>query len=458
MHPILARTFFRVQERLLSRPSFTILTQLGQSQWWPRERLRDLQLERLRDVVSAAYAHTSYWKKIMDQASITPGCIDSLDDLLRFPLLDKETVRTQRENMVWRGNDKRVQLVRTSGSTNEALQFYTSSEREAHINAARMRGHEWVGVRRGDREMYFWGAPIELHTQDRIKRLRDWLVNDGLTNGFEVTPDRVVQYVDYWKRWRPKCVFGYPSSLVLMVALAQQQGIDLTQLKRNGLEVIITTSEMLGDANRQVIAQGFGVPVFDSYGLREAGLVGHECRHGIMHCTDEHVILETIDPQTLEPTDSEGELVVTNIMSPLMPIIRYRTGDIVTLSREPCACGRSLSTIIISGGRAVDFVVTDSGKWVAGYAFIYICRSIKGIVKFQVLQDRVGQIRIRLATDSAFPSDGAAQITRAAQARLNSTDEIIVELVDDIQPALSGKYRPVISKVAQEMRGRHAPV
>ena len=83
--------------------------------------------------------------------------------------------------MVWRDEGPRLQLVRTSGSTNEALQFYTNSNREAQINAARMRGHRWVGMERGEREMYFWGSPIELSKQDRIKRIRDWLVNDGLT-------------------------------------------------------------------------------------------------------------------------------------------------------------------------------------------------------------------------------------------------------------------------------------
>src|SRR5690606_33883691 len=131
-------------------------------------------------------------------------------------------------------------------------------------------------------------------------------------------------------------------------------------------------------------------PVFDSYGLREAGLIGHECRHQVMHTMDEQLLLETIDPQTLQPTDGEGELVVTSIYSTVMPLLRYRTGDIVTLSTQPCSCGLSLDRIKMSGGRVADFVVTADGRWIPGYAFIYICRSISGITKFQVQQDRSG--------------------------------------------------------------------
>jgi len=208
---------------------------------------------------------------------------------------------------------------------------------------------------------------------------------------------------------------------------------------------------MLSDIDRQLIAEGFGVPVYDSYGLREAGLIGHECEHQTMHCMDEQVILETVDPETLEPTDGEGELVVTNIVGPAFPIIRYRTGDIVTLSREACLCGRSLSSIKISGGRAVEFVVTKAGKWVVGYSFIYIARSVKGIVKFQVIQDKIGEICIRLSVDDRFPKDGVEQVKAKAAQRLGGDDEIIVEIVDNIRSAPSGKYRPVISEVAEEL-------
>jgi len=387
----------------------------------------------------------------MDAQGFGPDDIGSLDDVSRFPLLVKQTLRESREEMAWKEEGKRVQLVRTSGSTNEALQFYTSSTREAHINAARMRGHAGVGIRRGDREMYYWGSPVELSKQDRVKRIRDWLINDGLTNGFEVTSERVQDYYNYWLKWRPKCIFGYPSTFVLTVNMCRSLGLELKELKYRGLRVVVTTSEMLSDVDRKLIEKGFGVPVYDSYGLREAGLIGYECPKKTMHCVDEQLILETIDPESLEPTDGQGELVVTNLVGEAMPIIRYRTGDIVTLSKDKCPCGRTLSSIKISGGRAVEFVVTKEGKWVVGYSFIYIARSVQGIVKFQIVQERMGEILIRLAVDERFPPDGAEQVKSQAAKRLGGDDEIIVEIVEDIKPAPSGKYRPVIGKVAEQI-------
>ena len=451
MIPVIARNIFRFQELLLGRPSFQILNELNKSQWWSRDRLEKLRLNRLNALIHTAYSHTPYWKELMDSLQIKPDDIRTVEDLQQFPLLEKNTLREKREQMVWREEGKRVQLVRTSGSTNEAQEFYTSSSREAHINAARMRGHEWVGVRRGEKEMYYWGSPVELNKQDKIKRFRDFLINDGLSNGFELNKNRVRQYVSHWMAWKPKCLFGYPSTFVLTVSMCRDMGIDLGGLKDRGLHVIITTSEMLSDVDRDLISQAFGVPVFDSYGLREGGLIGHECDQGTMHCMDEQVILETIDPESLEPTDGHGELVVTNIVGKAFPVIRYRTGDIVTLSQKKCACGRKLSSIEISGGRAVEFIVTKTGKWVVGYSFIYIARMVKGIVKFQVVQEELGEIRIRLAVDTQFPENGKDQVRELARTRLNSDDKILVEIVDDIEPAPSGKYRPVISKVAEQL-------
>jgi len=451
MLPIIARNFFRLQERMLGRDSFRILAELKKSERLPREEMQRLQLDRLQRLVRTAWEHTPYWRGVMQAQGMTPDEVRSLSDLRRFPLLYKDTLRERREEMVWREEGPRVQLVRTSGSTNEALQFYTSSTREAHINAARMRGHEWVGVRRGERELYYWGSPVELSKQDRIKQVRDWLINDGLTNGFEVTPNRLRSALEQWLLWKPKCIFGYPSTFALAATMAGSMGLDLRELKKRGLAVIITTSEMLSDVDRRLIADGFGVPVFDSYGLREGGLVGHECDRGTMHCMDEQVILETIDPETLEPVEGEGELVVTNIVGPAFPIIRYRTGDIVTLAHEPCACGRTLSRIRISGGRAVEFVVTKAGKWVVGYSFIYIARSVPGVVKFQVVQEKLGEIGIRLVVDERFPADGVERIRTQAAKRLGGDDRVDVEIVDDIAPARSGKYRPVVSRVAEEL-------
>ena len=385
----------------------------------------------------------------MDREGIRPGEVRSLKDLRRFGLLDRRTVRARWREMVWRGPRRRVQVVRTSGSTNQALEFCTDSAREAHVNAARIRARRWAGLNVGDKELYFWAAPVELAAQDRLKAVRDCLINNRLTSALEITEQAVPKYLASWRRWRPKALFGYPSSFVLVVSLAGRIGLDLTVLARGGLKSICTTAEMLHEADRRLIGQGFGAAVYDSYGLREAGLIGHECEHFTMHTNDEQLILETVDPVSLEPTEGEGELVLTNLVSHVMPIIRYRTGDVVRLSEGGCPCGRSLRAVGVSGGRLLEFVVTGEGKWVSGICFFHVCRAIRGVVQLQVRQDRIGELRVLVTCDGTFPCDGVEQLRAALRARLGGQDEILIEVVDEIPTAPSGKQRMVIGNVAR---------
>jgi phenylacetate-CoA ligase len=88
---------------------------------------------------------------------------------------------------------------------------------------------------------------------------------------------------------------------------------------------------------------------------------------------------------------------------------------------------------------------------VVGYSFIYIARSVPGVVKFQVVQEQLGEVLIRLVVDERFPADGIERIRSQAAKRLGGDDCIEVEIVEDIAPARSGKYRPVVSRVAEEM-------
>jgi phenylacetate-CoA ligase len=455
MLPFIARTLYHIQERMLGRDSFAILKQLRQSQWWPRERLEALQLQRLQDLTAKAYEHSPYWRSIMTQHGVQPADVRSLADLQRFPLLTKRQLRESSKDMVWLGGGHHVRMGRTSGSTNEPLEFFTSAEREAHVNAARMRGHESVGMFRGEKELYFWGSPVEISKQDKIKSLRDWLINDGFTDAFHVNADQISEHFNRWLRFRPKCIFCYPSSLAMLAEMAEQQHIDLSQLRNRGLRMIVATAEVL-EGFRDAIQQAFHVPVYDSYGLREAGLIGHECEHQNMHCVEEQVLLETMDPNTLEPTSGEGELVVTNLVGHVMPVLRYRTGDIVTLNEAPCACGRSLRHIKVTGGRTVDFIVTSKGLWLSGFTFVYLHKHIPGIVKLQVQQDRIGEVRVLLVTNDKFGELGEKKVRHALKQSLQCNDNIIIQQVDAIPPCPSGKHRLVIGRVAEQLRAKNA--
>ena len=93
MLPVIARTIFRMQERMLGRESFRILAELNESQRWPRQRMDELRLRRLQQLACAVYEDSPFWRSRMDEHSIRPAEVRALEDLQRFPLLAKSAIR-----------------------------------------------------------------------------------------------------------------------------------------------------------------------------------------------------------------------------------------------------------------------------------------------------------------------------------------------------------------------------
>src|SRR6185295_13860140 len=129
-----------------------------------------------------------------------------------------------------------------------------------------------------------------------------------------------------------------------------------------GLRVGIFGAEPWTDGIRTAIERAFGLSAFDVYGLSEIigpGVAGEcEARDGL-HVADDHFLPEIIDPATgaaLGP-GHEGELVLTTLTKRALPVIRYRTGDVTTLTDAPCACGRTTARMARVKGRSDDMLI-----------------------------------------------------------------------------------------------------
>jgi phenylacetate-CoA ligase len=113
---------------------------------------------------------------------------------------------------------------------------------------------------------------------------------------------------------------------------------------------------------RAALERAFGCPAYDIYGLSEIigpGVAGEcEARDGL-HVADDHFLPEVVDPDTggVLPSGREGELVLTSVTKRAVPMIRYRTGDITTLTNAPCRCGRTTARIARLKGRADDMLI-----------------------------------------------------------------------------------------------------
>ena len=444
-----ARSVFRAQEAAMRRPTFVLLAELERTQWLPREALQDYQAGRLNALLQCALAHSPWHAERLRAAGLAEAVAAGtvmLADLPRLPTMSKRDARDHAGRLVWRGAPGGVFPYTTGGSSGEPLIFHYGRRRQAADAAGRLRARRWWGVQPGDREAYLWGAPVELNKTDRIKTLRDRLVNQLVLNAFAMSPSSMDAYLDALQAWRPKCLYGYASSIALLAAHAEARR---ARLRLPGLRVVCTTGEPLYPHQRERIAGVFGVPVANEFGSRDIGFTAHEAPGGQMLLMSEAHIVEVLDlaGQPVAPGEA-GEAVITGLNSEAQPFIRYRTGDVLRLSGEPAAGGQGLHVVAEVSGRQTDFVVAADGRIMHALAVIYVLRAVPGIAQFKCVQHAIDRLEVQIVRNAQWDDAARASVVAGLRDRLGDGLQVELRLLDEIPPEASGKHRYVVSHVA----------
>jgi phenylacetate-CoA ligase len=440
-----ARSVFRAQEAAMHRPTFAVLAELERTQWLSRDAIQIYQAERLNQLLHNALAHSPWHAERIRAAGLEPavwGGTMTSAYLSRLPTMNKRDARDNVERLVWRGVPGGVFKYTTGGSSGEPLIFYFGRSRQAADAAGRLRARRWWGVEPGDREVYLWGAPVELNKTDRIKTLRDRLVNQLLLNAFEMSPAGMDDYLQAIQNWNPKAIYGYASSLALLAAHAESRGI---KPRLPALRVVSSTGEPLFPHQRELIERVFGVPVSVEYGARDAGLMALESPDGELLQMSETHIIEVLDDAG-NPVE-EGEAVITSLVSEAQPFIRYRTGDVVRRSGKTDPGGRGLEVLDAVVGRQTDFIVAADGRIMHALAVIYVLRAIPGVAQFKLIQHTVDQMEVQVVPDARWSEAAGEAVIQGLRGRLGPALDINLKLQDAIAPEASGKHRYVVSHV-----------
>lgn len=437
---------FPLHERLKGHDSVARLHALEASQWWGREQLQAHRLAGLRRFLQQVATQVPYYRELFQACGFRPDRVDSLAALQRLPFLTKALIREHRDRLIAANSGKLVAMA-TGGSSGEPLRFFAGPARISHDVAAKWRATRWWGVDIGDPEIVIWGSPIEIGTQDRLRALRDRLLRSQLLSAFALDDATLDAMLRALRRQRPSMLFGYPSALARLCEHARQRAVRLDDL---GIRVAFVTSELLYDAQRELITAVLGCPVANGYGGRDAGFLAHECPVGGMHISAEDIILETVDADG-RPTAPgvAGEIVVTHLATADFPFIRYRTGDVGVLDDSVCACGRGLPLLRELQGRSTDFIRAGDGTPMHGLALIYILREIPGLKTFKIVQESLRLTRVLLVTEPGFARASLATIRSGFQQRLGRDVAVEIEEVADIPAERSGKYRYVVSKISK---------
>jgi len=439
-----SRVLFPVHEALKNHGTVRLHRELERSQWLSAQEIAERQAAHLRAFVTRIASRVPYYRDLFASLDIAPEAIRGAEDLARLPFLTKDLIRRHADGL--RSSDAGpLKRFNTGGSTGEPLIFHLGRERIAHDVAAKWRATRWWGVDIGDPELVVWGSPVELGAQDRLREWRDRLLRSQLLPAFEMSPANLERFVAKIRQTRPAMLFGYPSSLALIARHAERCGQRMDDL---GVRVVFVTSERLYDDQKATLERVFGCPTANGYGGRDAGFIAHQCPHGGMHLSAEHIVVEIVDPEgRVLPPGQAGEVVVTHTATGEYPFLRYRTGDVAVLDDGRCPCGRGLPMLRDIQGRTTDFIVAPDGTVMHGLALIYVLRDQPGVEAFKIIQESVERLRVLVVPGEAFTEDTERAVVTGLSQRLGEGVTIEVEKVSDIPRERSGKFRYVVSKV-----------
>ncbi len=438
--------FYPAADALSGRGALRLWRELQESQWWNADRLRDLQGAKLKKLIAHAAGRTSFYRARLHQAGIDPLGVNCINDLRHMPLLLKDDIRAQREQMVADTHRDKSITSCTSGSTGSPLIFSVGKKRCGADLAARMRAHRWFNISTGDPVIYLWGSRIEIDRQDRLRAIRDWLINEKLLSAFELSDQMLHKYANKFLYIRPHAVYSYASTLWRFAQFVQQHRPELKGVIK---KVAIATGEQLLPAWRSEIIRSLECSVAEEYGCREGGLIAHECPAEAYHIMAENIIVEIVDDDGRPVAEGEeGRIVLTNLEAYAMPFIRYDTGDRAALRGGSCSCGRGLPMMWRPTGRTFEFLETNDGTKITGVSLSRDLKEVDGIAHYRVIQEARDRVRILLVTNFRYcRQQGEPQIRRFVKARIGEATDVIIEYVDALPPHASGKYRYVINAI-----------
>ena len=448
MNSWLTRHFlYPLHERLRGRSTYRFLKAFRRTEALDEVGVKNLQEASLQALVNHAAVHVPWWRSYLKDHDIDPKRVCQVADLSLLPTMDKTSIRENLEDLVADNWRELVFKLETGGSSGEPLIFYTDKDRESSQLAAKARAREWWGIYFGDRQMDLWGSPIELSSNDRMRILKDRLLNFQLLSAFELSDQKMATFRLALEEQGTQFIYGYASVLARYAAFLKGRNEDLHQLKMKGA---ISTAELLVPEDKTLIEEVFGCSVINEYGCRDGGYIAQSCPEGNMHVAADCVVVEILgdDGQPVEAGEV-GEITITNLHSFGMPLIRYRLGDRAALSSDSCPCGRGLPLMSELKGRSTDTLYTPDGNRIHGLGAMYILRVLPEVSHFQVIQEAIDRISVLVV----FKKDADIEVLKSTIIKgfdqlMGADVKTTVEVVDEIPVLPSGKMRAIWNKIA----------
>ncbi|MCR4686500.1 MAG: phenylacetate--CoA ligase [Lachnospiraceae bacterium] len=319
-----------------------------------REQMRIMQGKRLAKQVSNVYHNVPFYRKKMQELGLEPGDIKGIEDITKLPFTTKQDLRDNYPfGLLAVPKSQIVRVHASSGTTGKAtVVAYTRKDIELWQECV-ARSLSMSGIDKSDKLQVAYGyglftGGLGLHYGAENLGCMTVPMSTGNTK-------RLVTLMEDFEATAIACT---PSYLLHIAEVIEEMGVK-DKLK---LRTAICGAEPWTEKMRLQIEESLGIHAHDIYGLSEicGPGVANDCEyHTGLHIQDDHFFAEIVSPDTLEPVEDGvvGELVFTTLTKEGLPLLRYRTKDLTSITHERCECGRTTPRISRFKGRSDDMLI-----------------------------------------------------------------------------------------------------
>ncbi len=384
----------------------------------PREEIEAIQLRRLRETARRVYAINPFYRNKFEERGITPEDLRSLEDLRRLPFTRKQDLRDHYPfGLFCVPMSEVVRIHSSSGTTGKpTVVGYNAHDMEVW-NEVMARVYTMSGVTAEDvvHNAYGYGlftGGLGFHTGAEKIGAAVVPASGGFT-------DRQLMLMRDFGATVLACT---PSFALHLAEVAAKAGADFRNDYK--LKAGIFGAEPTSEGLKNEVANAWGIRYHEVYGLSEIIGPGVSCsceQSKRLHIFEDHFLAEIIDPETGEPLPEgeRGELVITTLSKQALPIIRYRTGDITSIVKEPCACGRTHARMESIVGRADDMLIVN-GVNVYPSQVEHVIANAEGVtLNYQIIADKKGhldKLEIMVEVSDGIMVDNVGELERIRKA------------------------------------------
>lgn len=400
------------------------------------EELEQLGADRAAAHARFAMKHSPFYRTFYGDHGFSPEDLTDAAAFASLPLIDKHIVR---ENFATistdEANTRTAAVSKTGGST--GLPLHILRDERFPARALEWRLFRWWGVRPWEdraiitRHMLTGGAKLRHDLQ--------WLPSRRVQlDAFRITDEAVATFAKQWNSVRPAVLVGYGGGVLDTTRRLHRLGLSL-----HPPQAVALTAAPLTPGVRAEIEAGLGARCYDHYRAAEVPWLAGECeRQDGLHVFSDVRRVEILDDEDQPVTDgSEGNVVVSDLTNRVFPILRYRLGDISSLRRDTCRCGRALPRLGVISGRTSDAVRLPDGTTIAGALGHVFDDSPYAVKQFEIEQFSDYSVVLRCITSNSPESPAAIDV---AMSKLREATRGLVpvrlELVSDIAQ-VGGKMR-----------------